>query len=167
MDGAPNVAPKHMATPLGWQNHYAFVCSPDHVTYQNITAGRQFTVSFPRPEQLVQVSLAAAPRWTDDTKPSLQALDLSPARVVSGVLVKGCYLHIECEVERIVDGFGTNSLIAGRIVAAQAAEDALRTFERDDNDIFRVAPLLAYVAPGRFALIDRTNAFPFPEGFSR
>jgi hypothetical protein len=27
-DGTPDIAPKHMAMPLGWENRYCFVCSP-------------------------------------------------------------------------------------------------------------------------------------------
>ncbi|MCL7971066.1 MAG: flavin reductase, partial [marine benthic group bacterium] len=35
-DGTPNLAPKHMATPMGWQNYFGFVCTPRHSTYRNI-----------------------------------------------------------------------------------------------------------------------------------
>ena len=27
-----DLAPKHMAMPLGWDNYFCFVCSPDHAT---------------------------------------------------------------------------------------------------------------------------------------
>ena len=50
-------APKHMAMPLGWEGFYCFVCTPEHATYRNLTAVR-FTVSFPRPEQIVEASFA-------------------------------------------------------------------------------------------------------------
>jgi flavin reductase (DIM6/NTAB) family NADH-FMN oxidoreductase RutF len=64
-DGSYDLAPKHMAMPLGWQNYYAFVCSPRHATYRNIRRERQFTVSFPRPTEIVASSLAASPRCQD------------------------------------------------------------------------------------------------------
>lgn len=35
-NGTYDLASKHIAMPLGWQNHYAFVCSPHHATYRNI-----------------------------------------------------------------------------------------------------------------------------------
>jgi flavin reductase (DIM6/NTAB) family NADH-FMN oxidoreductase RutF len=44
-----DVAPKHLATPLGWENYFAFVCSPRHATYRNLEAHPEFTVSFPGP----------------------------------------------------------------------------------------------------------------------
>ena len=31
-----DLAPKHMATSLGWDNYFGFVCTPRHKTYQNI-----------------------------------------------------------------------------------------------------------------------------------
>jgi flavin reductase (DIM6/NTAB) family NADH-FMN oxidoreductase RutF len=166
-DGRPNLAPKHMAIPLGWENYYAFVCSPRHHTQRNIVAHGSFTVSFPGPGQLLHSSFAAAPRWDDDTKPGLQAVPTHPATSVEGVLVDGCMLWLECELDRVVDGFGQNSLIVGRIVAACAAEAALRTLDRDDAEVLQAEPLLAYVSPNRFAKIDSSLSFPFPEGFSR
>ena len=33
-----DVAPKHLAMPLGWDNYFAFVCSPSHATYRNVLA---------------------------------------------------------------------------------------------------------------------------------
>jgi len=33
-DGSYDLAPKHMATPLGWDNYFGFVCTPRHHTYR-------------------------------------------------------------------------------------------------------------------------------------
>lgn len=164
--GTPDVAPKHMAMPLGWGDWFCFVCSPKHATYTNAIARACFTVSYPRPELIVQASLAASPREPDDSKPALQALELFPATSVEGVLVAGCDLYLECELDRVLDGFGENSLLTARIVAASARPEALRGPERDDAELVRDRPLLAFIHPGRFATIAATNAFPFPAGFS-
>jgi flavin reductase (DIM6/NTAB) family NADH-FMN oxidoreductase RutF len=166
-DGRYNLAPKHLAMPLGWEKHYCFVCSPRHTTYDNIRRHGAFTVSYPRPTEVLLASLAAAPRSEDHTKPTLLVLPTFPARVVDGVLVKGCYLFLECTVHSILDGFGPNSLIIGNVVAAAAHEDALRDEERDEGEQIFQSPLLAYVSPGRFAEVRQTTAFPFPKGFSR
>jgi flavin reductase (DIM6/NTAB) family NADH-FMN oxidoreductase RutF len=162
-----NLAPKHLAMPLGWENHYCFVCSPRHTTYDNIRQHGTFTVSYPRPTEVLLASLAAAPRCEDLCKPSLLVLPTLPARQVDGVLVKGCYLFLECTLHSILDGFGPNSLIIGNVVAAAAHEDALRSEDRDAGDQIFQSPLLAYVSPGRLAEIRQTTAFPFPRGFSR
>ena len=162
---AYDIAPKHMAMPLGWQNHYCFVCTPRHATYQNVRATGVFTVSFPRPEQVAQIAMAAAPR-AGDAKAGLAALTTIPARVVDGVLVDGCLVHLECRLDRIVHGFGDASIITGAVVAASVDPAALRALERDDADLIHEAPLLAYLQPGRMASIDRSTSFPFPAGFT-
>ena len=61
-DGSFDLAPKHMVTALGWENHFAFVCTPSHGTYVNALREGAFTVSYPRPSQVLTASLAAAPR---------------------------------------------------------------------------------------------------------
>jgi flavin reductase (DIM6/NTAB) family NADH-FMN oxidoreductase RutF len=166
-DGTFDLAPKHLAIPMSWEEHYGFVCTPSHATYANIKREGCFTVSFPRPDQIVLTSLAAAPRCEDDHKHALQAIPTVPARQIDGVLLDHAYLHFECELERIIDGFGKNSLIVGKIVAAAAAEDSLRDQERDAQEMIAHSPMLAYLHPGRFAEIVHTNAFPYHVGFKR
>tara|TARA_B110000116_G_scaffold167594_1_gene144817 strand:+ start:361 stop:654 length:294 start_codon:yes stop_codon:yes gene_type:complete len=75
-----------------------------------------FTVTLSRPTQI----LTAAPRCDDDDNPSLELLQTIPATVVDGVLLPDAYLHFECEPARIVDGFGENSLVTGRIIEKPA-----------------------------------------------
>lgn len=141
-NGSWDLAPKHMATALGWDNFFGFVCTPSHATYVN--AQRE-----------------------GSTKPSLGLLDTLAATRVDGVLLADAYLHFECETHRIVDGFGCNSLIAGRIVATLVADEAVRRSDVDDQELILEAPLLAYVAPGRYAEVSETVAFPFHAGWSR
>jgi flavin reductase (DIM6/NTAB) family NADH-FMN oxidoreductase RutF len=156
-----DIAPKHMAMPLGWQNFYCFVCTPTHATYRNAVEHGSFTVSFPDRRLIVQTGLAASGRLEDASKPGLAALPTFPARVVDGVLVQGCTLYLECELERILDGFGDNSLVVGRVVAAAAREDVLRDGETDDADLLNRAGVLVYLHPGRFATVRESLAFPF------
>jgi flavin reductase (DIM6/NTAB) family NADH-FMN oxidoreductase RutF len=169
MCGSYDLAPKHMAFPLGWDNHFGFVCTPRHRTYQNIQREGEFTVSYMRPAQLVLTALAATPRCgeKDNEKLSLAALPTFPATKVNGVFACDAYVFLECALERVVDGFGENSLLAGRIVAAHVHQDVLRASERDDQEIIHDAPLMAYIYPDRFTSIDRTYSFPFPAGFKR
>lgn len=166
-DGGYDLAPKHMAFPMGWENYFGFVCTPRHNTYHNARREGVFTVSYPRPTQIVLASLAASPREGDGTKPSVYALPAFPASEVDGVFVEDAYLFLECALDRIVDDFGENSLICGRIVAAHVDEGYLRASDRDDNDLIHVSPLLAYLSPGRYARIAESNSFPFPADFMR
>ncbi|HVH26644.1 MAG TPA: flavin reductase [Vicinamibacterales bacterium] len=166
-DGTYDLAPKHMAIPLGWQNYYAFVCSSRHATYHNIRRERHFTVSFPRPSDVVTSSLAASPRCDDDTKPTLRLLGQHKAAKVDGVLVDDCYLYLECTLHSVMDGFGVNSLIVGEVIAASADETFLRAEDRDEAEQLFHSPLLVYVSPGRYGVLGHTTRFPFPEGYSR
>ena len=165
-DGTPDLAPKHMAFPLGWSNYFGFVCTPRHGTYANVVRTRSFTVSYPRPSDIVATSLTAAPR-VEAGKPIVELLETFPAQQVAGVFVRNAYLCLECELMQIVDGFGDNGLIAGRVVAAHVDPAALRGSDKDDADLLIGAPQMAYLYPGRFAVIDRTEAFPFPAGMLR
>jgi flavin reductase (DIM6/NTAB) family NADH-FMN oxidoreductase RutF len=166
-DGGYDLAPKHMAFPLGWGNYFGFVCTPRHGTYHNVRREGVFTVSYPRPTQAVLAGLAASPREADGAKPSVDALGTFPASEVDGVLLEDAYLHLECVLDRIVDDFEENGLICGRIVAAHVEEDYLRASDRDDNDLVYASPLLAYLSPGRYARVAESNSFPFPSGFMR
>ena len=149
-DGRIDFAPKHMVTPMGWENYFGFVCTPRHSTYVNIERD-------------------AAPRCGGEQgeKPMLETLQTRPATVVKGHLLAQSYLFLECEQFKIIDGFGENSLITGKIVAAHIARDSMRTLEHDGQDLIRQAPLLAYLPPARFATVQRTFSFPFPAGFKR
>ena len=162
-----DVAPKHLAMPIGWGNLFGFVCSPSHATYRNLQANPEFTVSFPGLDRLLHSSLAAGARLDDSSKPTLAAIPVVPARRVDGVLVEGCPLYLECRVDRFVDGFGENSLIVGRVVAATAARRILRGHDVDDADLLHGLRPLVYLAPGRVAEVGETHAFPFPVDFRR
>ena len=166
-DGRADFAPKHMATPMGWQNYFGFVCTPTHSTYTNIQRTREFTVTYPRPSQILFASLAATPRCDEDTKPVLQAFETVAAQEVDGDFIAEGYVFLECELFKIIDGFGVNSLITGVVKAAHVHKDALRTSDTADEDMIRKAPLLAYVHPSRFAQVEETRSFPLPEGMKR
>ena len=166
-DGSDDLAPKHLAIPMSWKNHFGFVCTPRHNTYQNVRRSGQFAVTYVRPAQTVLASLAASPRCDDGSKPITQALPTVAGQAVDAPLLEDGYLFLECELDQIVDDLGENSLIIGRIVRARIAEDELRNSELDDEDLVFKAPLLAYLYPGRFAEISNSTKMPFPAGFKR
>ena len=162
-----DLAPKHLAVPLGWENYFGFVCTPRHATLRNLLLHPEFTVSFPGADRILEASLSAGGRRENRSKPTLAALPTFPARTVDGVLVGGCALYLECVLDRLVDGFGENSLVVGRIVAASALRSVLRGTDVDDADLLHALRPLVYLAPGRFGVVETTHAFPFPPDFSR
>tara|TARA_R110000782_G_scaffold44203_2_gene99072 strand:- start:567 stop:1178 length:612 start_codon:yes stop_codon:yes gene_type:complete len=161
-DGATDLAPKHMTTPMGWQNYFGFVCAPSHATCQNIHRSGEFTVSYPKPNQVLYSSLAASPRQESHEKPVLDYFATFPASIVDGDFIDDAYLYFECRHFKTVDGFGDNCLITGEIVAARAEANFLRSKEIDDQALITTSPLFAYLAPGRFSAIESSNGFPFP-----
>ncbi|MDH3266603.1 MAG: flavin reductase family protein [Gammaproteobacteria bacterium] len=165
-DGSPDFAPKHMVTPMGWQNYFGFVCAGTHSTCTNIQRTGVFTVSYPKPSQVLYTSLTASPRQAGH-KPVLDYLATFAATQVEGVFIEEAYLYFECRHFKTVDGFGSNCLITGEIVAAYAEPGFLRSKEMDDQELVHSSPLFAYLAPGRFAAIKRSNAFPFPANMQK
>lgn len=166
-DSSQNFAPKHMAFPLGWKNYFGFVCTPEHRTYQNINETGVFTVTYPKPDQVVITSLTASPCCDDGTKPDLQSIKTFPATEIEGHFIEDGYVFLECKLKKIVDGFGKNSLILAEILAARAWSDVIKNPSRSDNETIYNHPQLAYIAPGRYAIIDETQAFPFPKDFKK
>ncbi len=165
--GVLDLAPKHMVTPMGWQNYFGFVCTPRHQTCVNIERSGEFTVSYPKPSQVLFASLAATPRCEDGEKPVIECFRTFPATMIDSEFIEEGYLFFECRRFKTIDGFGENCLVTGEIVRAWADDAFLRHTEADDQETIHESPLLAYLAPGRFATIDRSNAFPFPESMKK
>ena len=166
-DGSLDLAPKHMVTPMGWQNYFGFVCTPRHTTCANIERTGEFTVSYPRPSQVLFTSLAASPRDDAGAKPVIDYFRTFQATQIDGEFIEDGYLFFECRHFKTVGGFGENCLVTGEIIAAWGDDHFLRHLEADDQETIHDAPLFAYLSPGRFATIDRSNAFPFPESMKK
>ena len=166
-DGSGDLAPKHMAFPLGWSDYFGFVCTPAHSTYQNAKRTGSFTVSYPRPENVLEASLAAGPREDDGSKPSLTEIETVEADAVDAPAVKDAYAVLECELLQTVDEFGENALVAGEIVGKYVHSDAYHATDEEPESVLERAPVMAYLYPDRFASVSETQAFPFPEGFEK
>ena len=163
-----DLAPKHQAMPLGTENYFVFVCTPEHATWSNARDSGVFTVSYPRIDGLVAASLTAAPREPDvEHTPGLESLPTFPARQVDGVHLEDAYAWLECELERVVEGFGRYGLLVGTVLAAAVRRPSLRISEGDDQALLKDAPVPVYLSPGRFGTVGESQAFPFPADFHR
>jgi hypothetical protein len=87
-DGSIDFAPKHMVTPLGWQNYFGFVCTPRHSTCRNIERTGEFTVSYPKPSQVLTTSLAASPRCETGSKPVIGVFHTFAAQHIDGQFIE-------------------------------------------------------------------------------
>lgn len=164
-----DLAPKHMAMPIGFDNYFGFVCTPKHATYNNIKETQTFAVSFPLPHNILMASLSASPRQDDISKHKqiIDALPTIEAPNIDALFVVDSYLFLECELFKVIDGFNTNSVITGKIISAFANINYVKQFEMDEQEQFKNNPLLVYIAPGRFAKTIQTYNFPFPKYFKR
>ncbi len=164
-----DLAPKHMATPIGLSNYFGFVCTPKHSTYHNIKTNKEFSVSFPIPDHLVITALSASPRCDDiiNAKPIVESLPTSKCSSIDALCLQNSYLRLECKLFKIIDGFEDYSIITGKILEAYVNRDYLKESDRDAQEQINENPLLAYLANGRFAKIHKTFNFPFPKGFKK
>ncbi|MGI9551712.1 MAG: flavin reductase [Aurantibacter sp.] len=162
-----DLAPKHMATPIGPSNYFGFVCTPKHATYHNIRKTGEFAVSFPLPDQMLLAALSASPRCWDGTpgKGIVDSLPTFKTNTIDALFIKDSYLYLECVLYRIIDGFEGYSFITGKVKAAFVDKNYLRESEKDEQHQVYEHPLLAYLAHGRFASISETFNFPFPKDF--
>ncbi|NNE34136.1 MAG: flavin reductase [Rhodothermales bacterium] len=162
--GNYDLEPKHLALPLGSGPYFGFVSTERHSTYRNIKRDRFFTVSFPNPSSVVVTSLISSPRREGRKKPALKALPMTRASTIDAMFVADSYLFLECELDRIVSGFGENCLISGIIRRAAVNKESLRLFELDDQVMLERRPILAFLPPERYAVLKSTRPFPFPDG---
>jgi len=160
---AYNLAPKHMATPIGFDNYFGFVCTPKHATYQNIKDTQEFTVSFPLPDQVVLAALSATSR-SDDTlgsKPIIKALPSLKATRVDALFLEASYLFFECKLFKIIDGFNENSIITGKIMAAHVDKNYMKTFEKDEQQQLKENPLWLTFQTGALQKLPKRTTFLF------
>ena len=168
-NGNYNFAPKHMAMPLGFGPYFGFMGTPRKMTYRNIKREKVFTISYPRPEQLVISSLTASRREDDDTLPIIEQVPTSDAQYIEGKFLKDSYIQLECKLSEMLGKFGEWEIVVGEIVSAYAHKDALREEgdDADEDNQIQQHPLLAYLHPNRFSVVKESNAFPFPKDFKR
>ena len=164
-----DMAPKHMAIPMGFNNYFGFVCTPDHRTYHNVVNNEEFSVSYLLPKQIIQAAISASPRHDSISKSDeiITALPTVNGTHTDTLLMEDSYIHLECKLHKIIDGFDKNSMITGKIISASVHPDYLRVSEKDERDQIASNPLLAYVADGRFASVGETFNFPYPKNFCR
>lgn len=164
--GIPNVAPKTQSMDVGRSEEYfAFVCVPQHHTYQNVKATGEFVVNYPGPKLIKNVSEASQLAENVD-EIALAGLTGIPSLVVKPPRIKECYLHLECKLVEIKE-FDDASIVLGRIVARSADKEV--SFERGKSKesikLLSKRPLLAYVYPNHYTKISVAEEFVFPRNY--
>jgi flavin reductase (DIM6/NTAB) family NADH-FMN oxidoreductase RutF len=157
-----DLAPKHMVTPMGWDNYFGFVCAPRHATYRNVLRTKDsFTVSYlgPEPARAREPDGGASLRRGRKTVAPRPADRACRARVRAAPVRSVRAARVPPSIESS-KRFGENGLIIGKIVAARVHRSAARAFELEDERLIEESPLLVYVAPGQYARVDESHSFP-------
>lgn len=164
-----DLAPKHMATPIGFSNYFGFVCTPRHSTYHNIKKEKRFSVSFVKPDQILLSSIAAIPRCSvgDFPKDIIAQIPTLTSEDGGSIYIADSYVYLDCALHKIIDGFDDYSIITGTIVKAFVHKDHMIYSDQGQQSRIYKNPLLVYIAQGRFAKIKETMSYPFPKDFQR
>lgn len=164
-----DLAPKHMATPLGFSDYFGFVCTPRHKTYHNIKEHLRFSVSFVTPDQILLSSLAAMPRGSvkDFNHEITEQLPTLSSEDGKSIFLLDSYVMLDCSLYKVIDGFDDYSIITGRIENAKVHKDYKIVSDEGNQKQLYDHPLVAYIAQGRFATVKETLRYPFPKDFLR
>ena len=164
-DGGYNLAPKHMAFPMGWENYFGFVCTPRHVDLPQRQTGGSLHGQLPPTYAGGAGEPCRLPARGRRRQARLDALPTFPASEVDGVFIRDA-LPVPGVRSR-----QDRRRFRGEQPRSRAASwrrtsigTTFASSERDDQDLIHDSPLLAYLSPGRYASIGENNSFPFPAG---
>ena len=168
-DGSPDLAPKHMAGPVSWQNFFGFVCSPTHATYANAPPGRGLHRELPaagrrragrvgRLAALRGRQQAGGGRPADASGPQGGCAAPRPRRRgPSSAWSTGSWTT-----------WVTTAWSSGRVVACHVDPRALRRLDREDQEVLRTLARSSSIStPTASPAWRRATPSPSPSGFSR
>lgn len=162
----PNVAPQTQCMSVGrHEEYFAFVCTPEHHTYQNTKANKEFVVNYPGPELIEKVSAASQSAENVD-EVALSGLTSIPSLIVKPPRIKECMVHLECKVMDIKD-LDNGSIILGKVVARSANREVSfkKGMAEESINLLSMHPLLAYIYPDHYASINTAEKFIFPKNY--
>ncbi len=123
-EGTPNAAVKTNFMTVSSMTSYAFCCSPEHHTYQNIMETGEFVINVPT-EDVASKVLKAAIITEKPCPAGLNEIERAgltpiPSEKVSPPRVKECGAHYECLLDWYKGG-----LILGKVVAASVDQSLM------------------------------------------
>lgn len=168
--GIPDVAAKTQSIPVGREgNLFLFVCTPEHHTYHNIKATKEFVVNYPSQEIIEKIGLTAS--ILDDEnidKISHIGLTAIPSMKVKPPRIAECLIHLECKLIEIRDHAQYGIIIGNVVTASGNKEIVLMQGSATEliNENLSKNPLLVYITPGQhFNTITECKKFPLPEKY--
>jgi len=153
-EGTPNAAVKTHFMTVSSMTRYAFDCSPEHHTYQNIIETGEFVINVPTEDILGKVLKAAI--ITENPSPAgsneIESAGLTPipSEKVRPPRVKECAAHYECLLDWYKEG-----LIVGKVVAV-SVDKALA--DRTDNR--KMVVVGGGRTPDLYGVVSETKRWP-------
>jgi len=153
-EGTPNAAVKTNFMTVGSMTGYAFHCSPQHHTYQNIMETREFVINVPT-EDIISEILKAAIITMKPCPAGLNEIERAgltpiPSEKVRPPRVKECVAHYECLLDWYKDG-----LIVGKVVAVSVDKSLM-----DGTDNRKMVVVGGGRTPNFYGVVSETKEWP-------
>ncbi|MCW4020453.1 MAG: flavin reductase family protein [Candidatus Bathyarchaeota archaeon] len=149
-----NVAVKTNFMTVGSMTRYAFHCSPQHHTYQNVVETKEFVINVPIEDIISRVLKAAI--LTEKPCPNglneIERAELTPipSEKVRPPRIKECVAHYECVLDWHKDG-----LIVGKVVAVSVDKSLI-----DKTDSRKMVVVGGGRTPNSYGIASETKKWP-------
>jgi flavin reductase (DIM6/NTAB) family NADH-FMN oxidoreductase RutF len=151
-DGVPNAALKCNFMVISSLEKVAIGCYPEHDTYRNILATKEFVVNIP-PVSLLRKAMVTAVDFPPGVNEMEEAgLTAIPSEKMKPPRIEECKLHLECELLWYKD-----EVIVGNVVAASMDEDLLNC---DIEERQRLLDQVFLVSAEEFGTVGEISPLP-------
>ena len=124
--GKPNVMACAWATPVSEEPPLLLVClAKGGYTSELIEQTQEFVINIPTEKLMKAIHVCGTKSGRQVDKVKLARLNYQPAKKVKVPIIKECIGHIECRLNRRIDG-GECNIFIGEIVTAYADEKLYR-----------------------------------------
>jgi len=134
-DGKTNVMSCAWATPVSEEPMLVLIClGKGGYTSELIEQTEEFVINIPTKKLMKAINVCGTKSGREFDKAKLAGLTYKPAKKVKPAIIEECVGHIECKLNRKIDG-GECNIFIGEIVAAYADEKIFKEVWRTDADI--------------------------------
>ncbi|MCP8307620.1 MAG: flavin reductase family protein [archaeon] len=131
--GKPNIIPVAWTMPISFNPPMvAISIALTRYSHKLIKETREFVINIPTKELVKHIDYLGSVSGKDVDKFKASNLTALPAKKVKPPLIGECVAHIECELVSKLDT-GDHTIFIGKVVAAQANEDAFKNYYDLDN----------------------------------
>jgi flavin reductase (DIM6/NTAB) family NADH-FMN oxidoreductase RutF len=153
-EGTPNAAVKTNFMTVSSMAKYAFHCSPQHHTYQNIMETKEFVINVPTEDIISKVLKVAVitenPCPAGFSEMERAGLTPIPSEKVRPPRVEECVAHYECILDWLKEG-----LIVGKVIAVSVDESLMQ-----GTHIRKMVVVGGGRTPDSYGIVSETKKWP-------